>query len=89
MAKRHKLHLTDEETQILRHLGDTAEPAYLRERAGRCEPLAPLCLGSEDYRYRQCVRRCDASASAINAAEPMFIVRILNITQNSPVFNRL
>lgn len=40
MAKRHKLHLTDEETQMLRHLRDTAEPAYLRERAGALLKIA-------------------------------------------------
>ena len=40
MAKRHKLHLTDEETQLLRHLRDTAEPAYLRERAGALLKIA-------------------------------------------------
>ena len=32
MAKRHKLHLSDEQLQELRHLRDTGEPAYLRER---------------------------------------------------------
>ena len=35
MAKRHKLHLSDEQLQELRHLRDTGEPAYLRERARR------------------------------------------------------
>lgn len=40
MAKRHKLHLTDEETQMLRALRDTAEPAYLRERAGALLKIA-------------------------------------------------
>ena len=40
MAKRHKLQLTDEETQILGQLRDTAEPAYLRERAGALLKIA-------------------------------------------------
>ena len=28
MAKRHKLHLSDEQLEELRHLHDTGEPAY-------------------------------------------------------------
>ena len=40
MATRHKLQLTDEQTQILRQLRDTGQPAYLRERAGALLKIA-------------------------------------------------
>lgn len=40
MPKRHTLHLTDEETQVLRQLRDTGEPAYLRERAAALLKIA-------------------------------------------------
>ena len=39
-ATRHKLQLTDEQTQILRQLRDTGQPAYLRERAGALLKIA-------------------------------------------------
>ena len=40
MAKRHKLHLSDEQLEELRHLRDTGEPAYLRERAAALLKIA-------------------------------------------------
>ena len=50
MAKRHKLHLSDEQLQDLRHLRDTGEPAYLRERAAA---LLKIAAGSSPHRVAQ------------------------------------
>ena len=50
MAKRHKLQLTDEQTQTLRQLRDTAEPAYLRERAGA---LLKIAAGMSPHKVAQ------------------------------------
>ena len=50
MAKRHKLHLSDEQLQDLRHLRDTGEPAYLRERAAA---LLKITAGSSPHRIAQ------------------------------------
>ena len=40
MATCHTLQLTDEQTQMLRQLRDTGQPAYLRERAGALLKIA-------------------------------------------------
>ena len=50
MAKRHKLQLTDEQTQTLRQLRDTAEQAYLRERAGA---LLKIAAGMSPHKVAQ------------------------------------
>lgn len=50
MAKRHTLQLTDEQTQTLRQLRDTAEPAYLRERAGA---LLKIAAGMSPHKVAQ------------------------------------
>ena len=50
MAKRHKLHLSDQQLQDLHHLRDTGEPAYLRERAAA---LLKIAAGSSPHRVAQ------------------------------------
>ena len=50
MAKRHKLHLSDEQLEDLRHLRDTGEPAYLRERAAA---LLKIAAGLSPHRVAQ------------------------------------
>ena len=50
MAKRHELHLSDEQLQELCHLRDTGEPAYLRERAAA---LLKIAAGSSPHRVAQ------------------------------------
>ena len=50
MAKRHTLQLTDEQTQTLRQLRDTAEQAYLRERAGA---LLKIAAGMSPHKVAQ------------------------------------
>ena len=50
MAKRHKLHLSDEQLQDLRHLRDTGEPAYLRERAAA---LLKIAAGLSPHKVSQ------------------------------------
>ena len=47
MAKRHQLHLTDEQIQVLRQLRNTGEPAYLRERAAG---LLKIAAGSSRHK---------------------------------------
>jgi transposase len=50
MAKRHQLHLTDEQIQVLRQLRNTGEPAYLRERAAG---LLKIAAGSPPHKVAQ------------------------------------
>ena len=50
MAKRHKLHLSDEQLQELRHLRDTGEPAYLRERAAA---VLKIAAGASPHKVAQ------------------------------------
>jgi transposase len=50
MAKRHQLHLTDEQIQALRDLRDTGKPAYLRERAAA---LLKIAAGSSPHKVSQ------------------------------------
>ena len=50
MAKRHQLHLSDQQLQDLHHLRDTGEPAYLRERAAA---LLKIAAGSSPHRVAQ------------------------------------
>ena len=50
MAKRHKLHLSDEQLQELRHLRDTGEPAYLRERAAA---VLKIAAGTSPHKVAQ------------------------------------
>ena len=50
MAKRHELHLSDEQLQELCHLRDTGEPAYLRERAAA---LLKIAAGLSPHRVAQ------------------------------------
>lgn len=50
MAKRHKLHLSDEQLEDLRHLRDTGEPAYLRERAAA---LLKIAAGASPHKVAQ------------------------------------
>ena len=50
MAKRHKLHLSDEQLEELRHLRDTGEPAYLRERAAA---LLKIAAGASPHKVAQ------------------------------------
>ena len=50
MAKRHQLHLSDQQLQDLRHLRDTGEPAYLRERAAA---LLKIAAGLSPHRVAQ------------------------------------
>ena len=50
MAKRHTLHLSDEQLAELRHLRDTGEPAYLRERAAA---LLKIATGTSPHKVAQ------------------------------------
>ena len=50
MAKRHTLHLSDEQLEELRHLRDTGEPAYLRERAAA---LLKIAAGTSPHKVAQ------------------------------------
>ncbi|RKU15745.1 hypothetical protein C6501_06160 [Candidatus Poribacteria bacterium] len=50
MAKRHTLHLSDEQLEELRHLRDTGEPAYLRERAAA---LLKIAAGTSPHKVVQ------------------------------------
>ncbi len=50
MAKRHKLHLNNEQLEELRYLRDTGEPAYLRERAAA---LLKIATGTSPHKVAQ------------------------------------